>query len=139
MEDDDSGEGYAPALGTGALAGVESGLKAAGQTMLKDTPAVTRYVLTRIPKAELHCHLDGAVRPSTADEIAIANDSQLILGRPAPLFSTTLSLRYSARSALASASSFKRRSSEPRSVSGSVPSRYWLIENSSCSSVIDIF
>ena len=33
-------------------------------------PDVTRDLLTRLPKAELHVHLDGSLRPQTMIEIA---------------------------------------------------------------------
>jgi hypothetical protein len=48
--EDDSDRTYAPAIGSGALAAADSLTKTAGKAMLKDAPAVTRYVLTRIPK-----------------------------------------------------------------------------------------
>src|SRR3954447_7914401 len=33
------------------------------------SPTIDRDLLVRLPKAELHCHLDGSVRPSTLLEL----------------------------------------------------------------------
>jgi adenosine deaminase len=44
--------------------------------MRESPPAIDRDILRRLPKAELHCHLDGSVRPETlldlADEYGVA-------------------------------------------------------------------
>lgn len=38
--------------------------------MRDPAPTVDRTILRRLPKAELHCHLDGSVRPATLLELA---------------------------------------------------------------------
>src|SRR5918999_6238034 len=38
--------------------------------MTLPTPSIDRELLRRLPKAELHCHLDGSVRPQTLLELA---------------------------------------------------------------------
>lgn len=40
-------------------------MSATGQAMAEARPALSRDLLMRLPKAELHCHLDGSVRPQT--------------------------------------------------------------------------
>lgn len=41
------------------------------------SPIIDRELLRRLPKAELHCHLDGSVRPSTLVELAKEYDLTL--------------------------------------------------------------
>lgn len=41
------------------------------------SPTIDRELLRRLPKAELHCHLDGSVRPSTLLELAREYDVEL--------------------------------------------------------------
>ncbi|MEP7346056.1 MAG: adenosine deaminase [Gemmatimonadaceae bacterium] len=36
---------------------------------MSTSPVITRALLQQLPKAELHCHLDGSVRPSTLIEL----------------------------------------------------------------------
>ena len=41
------------------------------------TPTIDRELLRCLPKAELHCHLDGSVRPATLLELAREYDVEL--------------------------------------------------------------
>ena len=42
---------------------------------MSDTPpSIPRELLRRLPKAELHCHLDGSVRPQTLIDLAAEHD-----------------------------------------------------------------
>ena len=52
------------------------------------TTATTEHV-RRLPKVELHCHLEGSARPTTVAELAHANGVELPVDDPAELFRFT--------------------------------------------------
>lgn len=39
---------------------------------------ISQDFFSRLPKAELHIHLEGAIRPATAEELSIANDAPFL-------------------------------------------------------------
>ena len=52
-------------------------------------PAASEDHLRRLPKVELHCHVEGAARASTIAELAAANDVPLPVDDPVELFEFT--------------------------------------------------